>query len=152
LLAPGRRRPAPNTVGERVTQGPQRERIRAPPADRRWFDLALGELWDTRDLLGTLVWRNLTVRYKQSVIGIAWAILKPVMQMLVFSVVFGPLADLPSDGIPYPGLPVMPACGRGPIRHDDHQRHRQPDRRRHHDQQGLLSAHDPTVSYLFTTA
>ncbi|HPT16130.1 MAG TPA: ABC transporter permease [Kiritimatiellia bacterium] len=67
-----------------------------------WFDLALGELWDYRDLLGTLVWRNLTVRYKQSVIGIAWAILKPVMQMLVFSVVFGRLADLPSDGIPYP--------------------------------------------------
>ena len=67
-----------------------------------WFDLALGELWDYRDLLGTLVWRNLTVRYKQSVIGIAWAILKPVMQMAVFGVVFGRLADLPSDGIPYP--------------------------------------------------
>ncbi|MGD9611323.1 MAG: ABC transporter permease [Kiritimatiellia bacterium] len=67
-----------------------------------WFDLALGELWDYRDLLATLVWRNLTVRYKQSVIGIAWAILKPVMQMIVFSVVFGRLADLPSDGIPYP--------------------------------------------------
>lgn len=67
-----------------------------------WFDLALGELWAYRDLLATLVWRNLTVRYKQSVIGIAWAILKPVMQMLVFSVVFGRLADLPSDGIPYP--------------------------------------------------
>ena len=67
-----------------------------------WFDLALGELWDYRDLLATLVWRNLTGRYKQSVVGIAWAILKPVMQMIVFSVVFGRLADLPSDGIPYP--------------------------------------------------
>jgi lipopolysaccharide transport system permease protein len=67
-----------------------------------WFDLALGELWDYRDLLATLVWRNLTVRYKQSVIGIAWAILKPVMQMAVFSVVFGRMADLPSDGLPYP--------------------------------------------------
>ncbi len=67
-----------------------------------WFDLALGELWAYRDLLGTLVWRNLTVRYKQSVIGIAWAILKPVMQMIVFSVVFGRLANLPSDGMPYP--------------------------------------------------
>ena len=67
-----------------------------------WFDLALGELWAYRDLLATLVWRNLTVRYKQSVIGIAWAILKPAMQMVVFSVVFGRLADLPSDGIPYP--------------------------------------------------
>ena len=67
-----------------------------------WFDLALGELWDYRDLLGTLVWRNLTVRYKQSLIGIGWAVLKPVMQMLVFSVVFGRLANLPSDGMPYP--------------------------------------------------
>jgi lipopolysaccharide transport system permease protein len=67
-----------------------------------WFDLALGELWDYRDLLATLVWRNLTVRYKQSVIGIAWAILKPVMQMVVFSVVFGRMANLPSDGLPYP--------------------------------------------------
>ena len=67
-----------------------------------WFDLALGELWDYRDLLATLVWRNLTVRYKQSVIGIAWAILKPVMQMAVFSVVFGRMANLPSDGLPYP--------------------------------------------------
>ena len=67
-----------------------------------WFDLALGEIWIYRDLLWTLVWRNLTVRYKQSVIGIAWAIIKPVMQMVVFSLVFGRLAHLPSDHIPYP--------------------------------------------------
>ena len=67
-----------------------------------WFDLALGELWDYRDLLATLAWRNLTVRYKQSALGVAWAILKPVMQMVVFSVVFGRMANLPSDGIPYP--------------------------------------------------
>lgn len=76
------------------------EYIRRPR--KGWFDLALGELWTYRDLLRTLVWRNVTVRYKQSVIGIAWAIIKPVMQMVVFSVVFGRLADLPSDGIPYP--------------------------------------------------
>ncbi|MGD9781862.1 MAG: ABC transporter permease [Kiritimatiellia bacterium] len=78
----------------------KREYVRRPRTG--WFDLALGELWDYRDLLATLVWRNLAVRYKQSVIGIAWAILKPVMQMVVFSVVFGRLANLPSDGIPYP--------------------------------------------------
>ncbi len=76
------------------------EYIRQPR--RGWFDLALGELWAYRDLLAALAWRNLTVRYKQSVIGIAWAILKPVLQMLVFSVVFGRLANLPSDGVPYP--------------------------------------------------
>ena len=80
--------------------GRKPEYVRRPRTG--WFDLALGELWDYRDLLATLVWRNLTVRYKQSAIGIAWAILKPVMQMVVFSVVFGRLADLPSDGIPYP--------------------------------------------------
>ena len=76
------------------------EYVRQPR--RGWFDLALGELWTYRDLLWTLVWRNLTVRYKQSVIGIAWAVIKPVLQMIVFSVVFGRLAGLPSDGIPYP--------------------------------------------------
>lgn len=76
------------------------EYIRRPRTG--WFDLALGELWSYRDLLGTLVWRNLTVRYKQSVVGAAWAVLKPVMQMVVFSVVFGRFANLPSDGYPYP--------------------------------------------------
>ena len=76
------------------------EYIRQP--DRGWFDLALGELWTYRDLLWTLVWRNLTVRYKQSAVGIAWAVIKPVLQMLVFSVVFGRLAGLPSEGMPYP--------------------------------------------------
>ena len=67
-----------------------------------WFDLALAEMWTYRDLLWTLVWRNLTVRYKQSLIGISWAIIRPVMQMVIFSVVFGRLAQMPSDGIPYP--------------------------------------------------
>ena len=76
------------------------EYVRQPR--RGWFDLALGELWAYRDLLGTLIWRNLTVRYKQSALGIAWALLKPVMQLLVFSLVFGRWADLPSDGVPYP--------------------------------------------------
>jgi len=67
-----------------------------------WFDLALSELWTYRDLLRMLVWRNLAVRYKQSAIGIAWAIIKPVIQMVIFSIVFGRLANLPSDGYPYP--------------------------------------------------
>ena len=83
-----------------MSRMPQVTHIRRPRSG--WFDLALGDIWAYRDLLGTLVWRNLTVRYKQSVIGIAWAILKPVIQMLVFSVVFGRLANLPSDGVPYP--------------------------------------------------
>jgi lipopolysaccharide transport system permease protein len=69
---------------------------------RGWFDLGMGEWWAYRDLLIALVWRNVSVRYKQSLIGVTWAILKPVMQMVVFSVIFGRLANLPSDGYPYP--------------------------------------------------
>ncbi|NLB66336.1 MAG: ABC transporter permease [Lentisphaerae bacterium] len=83
-----------------MMETPRTTYVRRPRSG--WLDLALDELWAYRDLLFTLMWRNLTVRYKQSVIGIAWAVLKPVIQMLVFSVVFGRLANLPSDGVPYP--------------------------------------------------
>lgn len=67
-----------------------------------WLELNLGEMWAYRDLLATLMWRNFMVRYKQSVIGIAWAVIKPVLQMVIFSVVFGRLAELPSNDYPYP--------------------------------------------------
>ncbi len=61
-----------------------------------------GELWRYRDLFYFMVWRNLKVLYKQTVLGFAWAILNPVFTMIVFSVIFGRLAKVPSDGIPYP--------------------------------------------------
>src|SRR5438094_7342002 len=64
--------------------------------------LNLADLWEYRELLYFLVWRDIKVRYKQTVLGAAWAILQPVMTMLVFSVFFGRLAKVPSDGIPYP--------------------------------------------------
>jgi lipopolysaccharide transport system permease protein len=64
--------------------------------------LRLGELWEYRELLYFLVWRDIKVRYKQTALGAAWAILQPVMTMMVFSVFFGRLAKVPSDGIPYP--------------------------------------------------
>jgi lipopolysaccharide transport system permease protein len=67
-----------------------------------WLSLGLGELWDYRELLFFLTWRDIKVRYKQTVLGILWAILQPVMTMIVFSVIFGRLAKLPSEGIPYP--------------------------------------------------
>lgn len=60
------------------------------------------ELWDYRELLYFFAWRDIKVKYKQTVVGIVWAIFQPLMAMVVFSVVFGKLADLPSDGIPYP--------------------------------------------------
>jgi lipopolysaccharide transport system permease protein len=69
---------------------------------RGWLKLNLRELWDYRELLYFLVWRDIKVRYKQTVLGAAWAILQPVMTMIVFSVFFGRLAKVPSDGIPYP--------------------------------------------------
>ncbi len=61
----------------------------------------LRELWAYRELLFLFAWRDATVRYKQSVVGIGWAIIQPVMMMLIFTVVFGSFANLPSEGLPY---------------------------------------------------
>lgn len=67
-----------------------------------WVSLKLGELWAYRELLYFLTWRDIKVRYKQTVLGAAWAILQPFFTMVVFSIFFGKLAKVPSDGIPYP--------------------------------------------------
>ncbi len=67
-----------------------------------WVSLKLRELWKYRELLYFLTWRDIKVRYKQTVIGAAWAIIQPVMTMVVFSLFFGQLAKIPSDGVPYP--------------------------------------------------
>jgi lipopolysaccharide transport system permease protein len=64
--------------------------------------LNLLEVWNYRELLFFLVWRDIKVRYKQTALGAAWAVIQPVMQMVVFSVFFGRLAKVPSDGMPYP--------------------------------------------------
>jgi lipopolysaccharide transport system permease protein len=68
---------------------------------RGWVALKLNELWEYRELLYFLVWRDIKVRYKQTVLGIAWAIIQPFFTMIVFSLFFGRLAKVPSDGIPY---------------------------------------------------
>ncbi len=67
-----------------------------------WVGVDFKELWAYRELLLFFCWRDVAVRYKQTVLGIAWAIVQPLMMMVVFSVVFGRLARLPSEGIPYP--------------------------------------------------
>lgn len=67
-----------------------------------WVSLKLTELWQYRELLYFLVWRDIKVRYKQSVLGATWAIIQPFFTMVVFSLFFGKLAKIPSDGIPYP--------------------------------------------------
>ncbi len=66
------------------------------------FHLDLADLWKYHELLYFLVWREVKVRYKQTVIGAAWAILQPVMAMVVFTIIFGKFAKIPSDGLPYP--------------------------------------------------
>ncbi len=67
-----------------------------------WVALKLKELWEYRELLYFFVWRDIKVRYKQTVLGAAWAIIQPFFTMIVFSLFFGRLAKMPSDGIPYP--------------------------------------------------
>jgi lipopolysaccharide transport system permease protein len=71
-----------------------------PP--RGWLDLRLSEVWEYRELLYFFVWRDVKVRYKQTVIGVAWVVLQPLLTMGVFTLFFGRLAKLPSDGLAYP--------------------------------------------------
>jgi len=68
----------------------------------RFTRLNLGDVWEYRDLLYFLVWRDIKVRYKQTALGAAWAVLQPLLTMVAFSVFFGKLAKVPSNGIPYP--------------------------------------------------
>ena len=67
-----------------------------------WGSLGLGELWAHRELVYFFIWRDLKVRYKQTALGATWALLQPLATMIVFSLFFGRLAKMPSDGVPYP--------------------------------------------------
>ena len=67
---------------------------------RGWININWAEIWRYRELFGFLVWRDIEVKYKQTLLGFAWAILVPFLHMVVFSVVFGKFAKLPSDGLP----------------------------------------------------
>jgi lipopolysaccharide transport system permease protein len=66
-----------------------------------WIAIDWGELWESRELLFFLIWRDVSVRYKQTVLGVAWAVLQPVFSMVVFTIIFGNLAKIPSEGHPY---------------------------------------------------
>lgn len=78
------------------------ERITVIEPTRGWRSLDLKELWAFRELLYVLTMRDVKVRYKQTVLGASWAIIQPFMTMIVFTVIFGQLAKIASDGIPYP--------------------------------------------------
>ena len=95
-----------------VQSGPEREAareyvLRIVPS-RGWGFPSLRELWMSREIIYFLTWRDVKVRYKQTVIGAAWAILQPVLTMIVFSLFFGRLAGIPSEGVPYP---IFSYCG-----------------------------------------
>jgi len=75
--------------------------LRIEPS-KGWAPLKIGELWEYRELIYFLAWSNVKIRYKQTVLGAAWAIIQPFMTMLVFSLFFGKLAKVPSDNVPYP--------------------------------------------------
>ena len=76
-------------------------KLRIKPS-RGWPRLELRELYQYRELLFFLIWRDIKVRYKQTILGAAWAIIQPLMTMIVFSIFFGQLAGIPSGELPYP--------------------------------------------------
>lgn len=92
----------PGVEDTQIEETPQElPHLRIEPS-KGWVNLKLRELWEYRELLYFLTWRDIKVRYKQTVLGAAWAILQPFMTMIVFSLFFGGLAQIPSDGLPYP--------------------------------------------------
>lgn len=84
-----------------MTTKPDEEIIIIKPT-KGWGSLNLGELWLYRELIYFLTWRDLKVRYKQTLLGAGWAVLQPVLSMVVFSIFFGGLLNVPSEGVPYP--------------------------------------------------
>jgi lipopolysaccharide transport system permease protein len=83
-----------------VVSSPQETVIEAGKTERHYWR----DLWAYRELLLFLAWRDILVRYKQTAIGIAWSVIRPVLTMAVFTVIFGRIANLPSEGVPYPVL------------------------------------------------
>jgi lipopolysaccharide transport system permease protein len=92
----------PGKAAKPVNQSPASKAFTRIQASRGWTSLRLKEVWEYRGLIGIFVWRDLKVRYRQTVIGALWAIIQPFLTMVVFSVFFGRLAGMPSDSIPYP--------------------------------------------------
>jgi lipopolysaccharide transport system permease protein len=83
-----------------VQTKPKRVNVLEPPG--RWSALKLGELWHYRELLYILAWRDVMVRYKQALLGVAWAVLQPLVMMGIFTLLFSRIANVPTEGVPYP--------------------------------------------------
>src|SRR5689334_19398539 len=91
----------PKSAGAAPTPTPAIPHIRIQ-ASKGWMSIGLRDLWEYRELLYFLTWRDIKVRYKQTALGAAWAIIQPFFMMVVFSLFFGKLGKIPSDGVPYP--------------------------------------------------
>lgn len=87
-------------IRDMSTLSAKTETVIAPP--RGFSPINVRELWAYRELFGFLVWRDVSVRYKQSVLGILWALLTPVITMVIFTIIFGKVAKIPTGGVPYP--------------------------------------------------
>ena len=107
---------------------------------RGWVSLRLGDLWEYRELLYFLTWRDVKVRYKQTVLGAAWAILQPLLTMLVFSLFFGRLAHMPSGRRAVSDLHLRGARAVDVLRERPHAVVEQPGRQREPDHEGLFPA------------
>jgi lipopolysaccharide transport system permease protein len=97
FLASDRVLEPPSTVG-----GAEEPPLHVLEPVHGWMRISFADLWHYRDLLYFLTWREVAVRYKQTLLGFAWAIIQPLLAMVVFSVFLGKLAKVPSDGVPYP--------------------------------------------------
>jgi lipopolysaccharide transport system permease protein len=78
------------------------DKVRVNKPTRGWRNVDIAELWEYRDLYSFLIWRDIKVRYAQSVLGVGWAVIQPLVLMIVFTVIFGRLVEVNSDGAPYP--------------------------------------------------
>ncbi len=97
-----------------ATQAP----VRVIEAGKSNVGEQLSDLWDHRELLYFLAWRDFKVRYKQTILGMAWAVIQPFLTMVIVSIFFGYLGKIPSDGIPYPVFAycvLLPSCPSHPL-------------------------------------
>ena len=81
--------------------------VRRLQPSQRWANRTLSDIWAYHELLYFFIWRDIKVRYKQTLLGAGWAIIQPLMTMVVFTIFFGHLAKMPSDGLPYPVFSLM---------------------------------------------
>ncbi len=91
-----------SAASSQVASAPKHVPVRVVRPSKGWTRIDFRELWDQRELLYFLTWRDLKVRYKQTVLGVAWAVVQPVFLMVVFTVFFGGLAGIQTNGVPYP--------------------------------------------------